>query len=116
MALCRTQRGSASRSRVLSDHDIAPKSRCPWLKYGSTGLMRGEPSLRIVPSSATPVASNRLCAGSAIVGATDSTSSQRIPKFSPSAKATPAVRGHSETLAQGDWVRKNRQTELGCAA
>src|SRR5947208_5668921 len=76
MALWRTQRGSRKRSRVFSDQDMAPKRRCPWLRYGSTGLIRGEPSFRTVASKATRVCSRRLCPSSAISGAAASRSCQ----------------------------------------
>jgi hypothetical protein len=46
------------------------------VRYGSTGLIRGEPSVRIVPSNATRVTSNRWLARCAIRGAAVSSSCQ----------------------------------------
>jgi transposase InsO family protein len=70
---------SRTRSRLFKDQDMAPNKRCPWVRYGSTGLIRGEPSLRRVASRATRAWSRRCFPRSAISGAAVSRSRQFIP-------------------------------------
>src|SRR5512132_1028960 len=78
MALWSVHLGSRSRSRTFSVHAIAPNSRWPSVKNGSIGLIRGDPSLRNVASSAMRVSWRRLLPASAISGAASSRSRQVI--------------------------------------
>jgi hypothetical protein len=74
--LCKTNRGSRERSAAFPDQAIAPTSSGPAAKYGSIGLIRGDPSRRTVPSTATPAAFRRVMPRRAISGAPSSKSCQ----------------------------------------
>ena len=64
-----TYRGSRRRSAVFFDQAMAPTSSRPAAKHDSTGLMRGDPSERNVPSNATRAAFRRAIPSRAISGA-----------------------------------------------
>ena len=74
--LCSLYRGSRSRSAAFPDQALAPTTSWPATKCGSTGLIRGEPSRRTVPSIATPAAFRRAMPRRAISGAPSSKSCQ----------------------------------------
>jgi hypothetical protein len=68
MTLWRTQRGSRSKSRAFLDCHIIARARCWPMNSGSTGLMRGAPSSRRVPSKARCARWNLCAPASRYVG------------------------------------------------
>src|SRR6266700_6163587 len=97
-----TYRGSRRMSAAFADHVMAPTSRRPFTRYGSTGLMRGDPSRRSVPSIATRAALNRAAPSRAISGAPVSTSRQSSMPAAPAMSVTLLlVRGSLHTKDSG---------------
>src|SRR5215831_567461 len=68
-ALRRRMRGSRRKSSALRDCHIIPTYNSPSMIWGSTLLMRGEPSARMVPTTATRPGANCSWANAAKSGA-----------------------------------------------
>jgi hypothetical protein len=78
VVLCTVHRGSRSRSSAFSDCHIMPSCNSPSTSLGSTGVMRGQPFARSVPTSTSPVARKRASPSAASSGAFASNSAHVV--------------------------------------
>jgi hypothetical protein len=100
--LCSTQRGSRRRSAAFLDQAMAPISSWPLARQGSTGLIRGDPSGRTVPSIATGTSASLAAPRRAISGAPCSRSRQHAKSAAPVTAATVLL---VERVPAGGWSR-----------
>src|SRR5664280_2551382 len=82
-----TQRGSRNRSGALRDCHIIPRWSPPSTMSGSTGLIRGRPLARRVPTSTRPSLSNRPSARSANDGSPSRNALHPAMAFGPGLRA-----------------------------
>src|SRR6266540_6678085 len=89
VALCTTTRGSRRRSSAFFDRHIIPRSGSPSTKKTSTGLIRGDPSLRSVPISPRRFSANRRSPRAASSGASSANSAHFIRRTLPRRRGAP---------------------------